>query len=138
MGRTFIVYTTLASNHRRCNQEKKLSCHKILQKLASRRSAWIKAAGRKEHGKNKFVVLEHTRVCGAHFLKGKKSTDPSDIDYVPTQNLPKPTLKLTPTKPIVCFNRMIYTASQTSQVCFNSMMAILLSTSALAWSASSI
>ena len=138
MGGTFVVYTTLGCNHRRCDQEKKLSFHKIPQKLASRRSAWIKAAGRTEHGKNKFVVSEHTRVCGAHFVKGKKSTDPSDIDYVPTQNLPQPTLKLTPTKPIVCFNRMSYTASQTSQVCFNSMMAILLSTSALAWSASTV
>ena len=120
-------------------KKKKLSfLHKIPKKPASRRKSVDKAAGMTEHGKNMFVLSEYTRVCGAHFVKGKKSCDPSDIDYVPTQNLPQPTLKLMPTKPLVCFNRMSYTASQTSQVCFKSMVAILLSTSALAWSASTV
>ena len=131
MGGTFVVYTALGCNHRLCDQEKNLSFQKIPEKLASRRSACIKATGRTEHGKNKFVVSEHTSVCGAHFVKGKKSTDPSDVHYVSRQNLPQPTLKLTPTKPIVCFNRMSYTASQASQVCFNSMMVILHETLAL-------
>ena len=122
---------------------KKRNCfsfHKIPQKLASRRSAWIKAAERTEHGKNKFLVSEHTRVCGAHFVKGKKSTDPSDIGYVPMQNLPQATLKLTPTKPIVCLNRMSYELyCITNQPgLFQQYDGILLSTSALTWSASTV
>lgn len=97
-GRDFCCI--LGCSNRRCDQPKqsKLSFHKIPLKPQNRRSAWIKAAGRAEHGKNKFNVTEYTRICGAHFVKGKKNNQQTDIDYVPTVNLPPPTLKLTPMK----------------------------------------
>ena len=83
-----------------CNNRRsdvKIPFHKFPKKPESRRKSWTNAAGRCLHGKDKFVVTEYTRVCGAHFVLGRKSNDPSHVDFVPTQNLPSPAL--TPYRP---------------------------------------
>ena len=33
-------------------------------------------------------MTENTKVCGAHFVSQRKSNDPTNIDYVPTVNIP--------------------------------------------------
>ena len=44
-----------------------------------KRKAWIRAVSR-----DKWQPKPSDRLCGAHFVKGRPSKDPNDIDFIPT------------------------------------------------------
>ncbi|CAG2203912.1 unnamed protein product [Mytilus edulis] len=75
--------------NRRSSMPKGFAFHRIPAVPITRRNAWIKASGRQlRKNIGELTVTEHTKVCGAHFTTGRKSKDPTHIDYVPTLNLP--------------------------------------------------
>ena len=59
--------------------------HQIPTAPISRRNAWIRATGRKLEKKwGELTFTENTKVCGFHFASGRKSNDPTNVDYIPT------------------------------------------------------
>ncbi|XP_062596240.1 uncharacterized protein LOC134257661 [Saccostrea cucullata] len=76
-------------SNRRSNLPKGHAFHQIPAAPISRRNAWIRATGRKLGKKRgELTITENTKVCGLHFVSGRKSNDPTNVDYIPTQNLP--------------------------------------------------
>ena len=75
---------------RRSSLPKGYAFHQIPAAPISRRNAWIRATGRKLGKKRgELTITENTKVCGFHFASGRKSNDPTNVDYIPTQNLPR-------------------------------------------------
>ncbi|CAG2195824.1 unnamed protein product [Mytilus edulis] len=75
-------------SNRRSDLPKGYAFHQFPKAPLSRRNSWIHATGRALTGKYKFVVTDNTKICGHHFVLGRKNADPTNIDYVPTMNLP--------------------------------------------------
>lgn len=73
--------SVVGCNNRRSDLPKGFAFHQFPKGPLSRRNAWIRATGRTLTGKNKFVVTDNTKICGSHFLSGRKSQDPTNIDY---------------------------------------------------------
>jgi len=80
--------SVVGCNNRRSDFPQGFAFHQFPKGPLSRRNAWIRATGRTLTGKNKFVVTDNTKICGSHFLSGRKSQDPTNIDYIPSKNLP--------------------------------------------------
>lgn len=85
-------------SNRRSTLPKGYAFHQIPAAPISRRNAWIRATGRKLGKKRgELTITQNTKVCGLHFVSGRKSNDPTNVDYIPTQHLPlqhsTPTLK---------------------------------------------
>ena len=76
-------------SNRRSNLPKGYAFHQISARPFARWNAWIRAIGRNfRKKKGELTVTENTKVCGAHFVNKRKSNDPTNIDYVPTINIP--------------------------------------------------
>ena len=78
-------------SNRRSSLPKGFAFHRIPAAPEDRRFSWIRATGRKiGNKKGELTVTDNTKVCGAHFVSGRKSDDPTQVDYIPTINLPFP------------------------------------------------
>ena len=52
----------------------------VIPVKAERRQAWVKAISRAN-----WVPKSSDRLCGQHFVQGKPSNDPTNVDYIPTR-----------------------------------------------------
>ena len=62
----------------RFSKDSRVTFHRFPED-ARRRELWIKAVSR-----DKWELKTHHRLCSEHFVSGRPSKDPEDVDYVPT------------------------------------------------------
>lgn len=62
--------------------------HQIPAAPILRRNAWIRMTGRNLWKKRReMTITQNTKLCSLHFVSGRKRNDPTNFDYIPTQNL---------------------------------------------------